>query len=423
MNYLGFHRDQKSPSKNTERNEDGGSPSVSVPIHPNDEPPAYTGNPNSQLKNGRHPGYGAVNAAPNSTRAEESLLNYGRNQDRASESRRQPSCLQGLSLRLKEGAEKIWRFKHNIPGLVIFVVCIISVLIILSFMFCEDCFYTCRIPENAQVIKLIQSIDPNIYNELKVQLDVGITGNIFVTRSKDIFQQDIIITTTMKASTPRMLKYMTQDLVLKNGTSRAESSIFMNMTNTELKQALKRNCTLVDVEIAFPRQLSEFGTIEIHSLYRGTIQVVLDEEFMFDRFLVRAEKGNVNIKDAVVKGELNVMAKEGSIEAIAAVKKVANLSAKNKLDFQLASKSSELDVRAISHTDRASVVLTRRFYGHFSVMTTDSRPELLAPTAFLMLIKSDNHTLYGYISEDGWEPWCLPRLQIRGSSAKLELQG
>ncbi|KAF9350842.1 hypothetical protein BGX26_011021 [Mortierella sp. AD094] len=234
------------------------------------------------------------------------------------------------------------------------------VLFIVGLALCEDCFYTCSIPKDAQVLTFNQTIDPSVFRELTLRLDKGITGNVVVSTSRDRKQRDILITASMRASTPTMLQLISHELYLTNGTSRrAESTIFMDMSGSELNQALKRNCTRVNVDIIFPRHLTEYGIIEIESLYRGNVKVQYDREFWSDEFFIRTTNGDVELNDVIVKDELNVEAKSGSISARAAVKRAVRLTASGRVKLTSTSTSSSLDVSAVSLNSEAVVVLVR----------------------------------------------------------------
>jgi hypothetical protein len=163
---------------------------------------------------------------------------------------------------------------------------------------------------------------------------------------------------SMQASTPEMLSFMTSSLELSPRLGKAESKIFMDMPKRMLDKALNRNCTKVNVEIIFPRQLSEFHTIEIESSHKGNVRIRMDEIYLTNKLWVRTKVGNVNIKDTVVENELNVQAK-GKLEANVAVKSLVKLEASGDINLDLASLSSSLDVNA-NAGGKAIVFLVRK---------------------------------------------------------------
>ncbi|KAF9400508.1 hypothetical protein BGX21_004130 [Mortierella sp. AD011] len=250
---------------------------------------------------------------------------------------------------------------------------------------CEDCWYTCSIPEDAQVLTFKQVINPNVFRELSLRMDKGITGDVVVSTSRDPAQRDIIIKGSMRASTPTMLQFISHELHLTNGLSRrAESTIFMDMTESEINQALKRNCTQVNVDIIFPRYLTEYGIIEINSLYRGDVKVSYDREFLSDQLFIRSTSGDVELDYVIVRDELNVEARSGSIHATAAVKRTVRMTASDMVQLISTSTSSSLDVTAVSLKGRAIITSLRQFYGHFLIRSSQSQPELIGPSDYLV---------------------------------------
>ncbi|KAF9172921.1 hypothetical protein BGX20_004541 [Mortierella sp. AD010] len=129
------------------------------------------------------------------------------------------------------------------------------------------------------------------------------------------------------------------------------------MTESEINQALKRNCTQVNVDIIFPRYLTEYGIIEINSLYRGDVKVSYDREFLSDQLFIRSTSGDVELDYVIVRDELNVEARSGSIHATAAVKRTVRMTASDML---------------------------RQFYGHFLIRSSQSQPELIGPSDYLV---------------------------------------
>ncbi|KAG0012269.1 hypothetical protein BGZ80_000090 [Entomortierella chlamydospora] len=379
-------------------------PSTSIPIsRPDEDPPAYPGEPLPRQNDRPNSG----NDGARELRETQPLLGRERRFRPASRTNRlhMPSI------------------KWNRTTVAILVFFVLAIIIWVASL-CEDCWYTCSIPEDAQILTFNQVIDPNVFRELSLRLDKGITGDVVVSTSRDPAQRDILIKASMRASTPTMLQFISHELHLTNGSyRRAESTIFMNMTESELNQALKRNCTRVNIDIIFPRYLTEYGIIEINSLYRGNVKVNYDREFLSDQLFIRSTSGNVALDYVIVRDELNVEARSGSIYAMAAVKRAVRMTASDTVQLISTSTSSSLDVTAVSLRGRAIVTSQRRFYGHFLIWSSQSRPELIGPSDYLVVTTSDNHTIEGFYTSNGWEPPRLPRLQVKGSSARLELRG
>lgn len=163
---------------------------------------------------------------------------------------------------------------------------------------------------------------------------------------------------SMKASTPDMLSYLAKSLQLSSQKGRAESSIFMNMTEPVLKKALQRNCTRVEVDIVFPRNLTGFRGIEIQSSVRGNVLVRMDDNSLINRMVIKTQNGDVEIEDTIVDKELNVRS-GGSIKADVKVKSLVDLEASGRINLELASKSPTLFVKAKSSSNKVIVFLVR----------------------------------------------------------------
>ncbi|KAF8984330.1 hypothetical protein BGZ46_008309, partial [Entomortierella lignicola] len=184
------------------------------------------------------------------------------------------------------------------------------------------------------------------------------TGDVKVYTARDRNQSDIIIRTSMKASSPTMLQVMTPQLTVDPLRSKAESRIFLNLrSNKEIDQALKRNCTKVNVEIIFPKSVSKYDVFEVLSLYKGDVRIEYDREVISNQLFVEAENGHVKLRNVVVNDELNVEARGGSIDAKVAANSVVRLTSTSYLDLELASYSSNLDARATCRSGHADVVL------------------------------------------------------------------
>lgn len=162
----------------------------------------------------------------------------------------------------------------------------------------------------------------------------------------------------MKASTPDMLSLMAKSLQLTPQRGRAESSLFMNMTEPVLKKALQRNCTRVDVDIVFPRNLTVYRGIDIQSSFRGNVWIKMDDVYLTDKMAIKTTRGDVQIEDAIVEKELNVRS-GGLIQADVKVKSLVDLEANGRINLELASKSPTLYVKAKSLSSKVIVFLVR----------------------------------------------------------------
>ncbi|KAG0041749.1 hypothetical protein BGZ83_001361 [Gryganskiella cystojenkinii] len=298
------------------------------------------------------------------------------------------------------------------------------IALFVAFVFWCDCFHgACEVPEDAPIIRMNQTINADLYPELVFHLDRGITGNIAVSRSRNKNDKDILILMSMQASTPEMLGNMTSSLELNPRTARAESRIFMNMTQSALEKALRRNCTRVNVEIVFPADLPEYRSIEINSNHRGDVRVRLDEIYLTHKLSIKTKRGNVEIRDTIVERGLQVQA-GGSIRADVEAEDLVEMVADSSLRLKLASFSSGLIVKVRSGRD-AAVYLSQPFRGNFLLKSSshDVRPSVWGPPCctYIDTSKSDNYTLKGYVSNSGWPPGYTPRIEIRGGTARLDI--
>ncbi|KAG0205284.1 hypothetical protein BGX28_003086 [Mortierella sp. GBA30] len=295
-------------------------------------------------------------------------------------------------------------------------------LLVLIVMLCD--FSDCQIPDDAEVLAFNQTIDVTKYSGLSFKLDQGISGDIVVSQSRIRSEKDIQIFMYMKASTPSMLGNMAASLDVEPRNSLARSRVFMNMTNSDLKNALKKNCTWVDVEIIFPYRLDGgFESLEIYNTFKGNIQIRLDDVLLREKLILQTTRGDVTVKDVAIVRKVNIVANDGRIDARVTADGVVVLKASRDVELELSSRSNRLDMKVSSTSDDVIVILTRSFYGHISLSSSSERPELMAGCCFYVT-RSDNHTLKGYFSMSGYEPYYLPRIEIDGpAGATLEVLG
>lgn len=163
----------------------------------------------------------------------------------------------------------------------------------------------------------------------------------------------------MQASSPQMLEHMSHILTFDTTRGKAESRIFIDMANTDLEKALKRNCTRVSVNIIFPWHLKEFDAIEIYNAFRGDVEVNLQDVYLLERLFVRVERGDATIK-AYVDRSIEVESRTGKVEADVKAQKTVVITTRHDLDLRVTSGSPDLNVRAVSTKSSAKAVLVRK---------------------------------------------------------------
>ncbi|KAF9568817.1 hypothetical protein EC968_002838 [Mortierella alpina] len=290
-------------------------------------------------------------------------------------------------------------------------------LLIIFVIWC-DCLFTptCEIPSDAEVTTFNRTIDVAQYKGLSFKLDRGISGDIVVSRSRNVSDTDLRIVVFMKASTPLMLSSMAASVDLDPYSSVATSRVFMNMNDSALKKALHRNCTWVDVRIILPATLGGgFESLEIDSSRKGNVLVRLDDLELKEKLVIRAQEGDIAVWDVRVGQEVKIETKRGDIEVHrlwADERVVAKAAGSVALD--MGPTSQYLNLEATSTRKAAVVILTRAFYGHVS-LNSDRVPEVIARCCFYVTSVS-NHTMDGFFTPNGYEPLYLPRVVV---SAKI----
>ncbi|KAF8941285.1 hypothetical protein BGZ47_007444 [Haplosporangium gracile] len=286
--------------------------------------------------------------------------------------------------------------------------------------------YECKIPEDAQVATMEYSFDPADYRELFFHLDEGITGDISVSQSRDRIESNVTILITAQGSTPEMLSAISLKTIPSPRSSFLEANIFLSMkSSSEIRAALARNCTRVEVDIIFPRRLLDYDLIQLESNYAGNVIVAMDPKgaASLERLEISTKSGSVLVKDLVVTEAINVVTKdEGEVEAQVDVAKVIRIQAKNDVSLALKSWTNALDLK-VDTSSEAHVTMKTPFYGHFWLKTTSyfSSPEFFAASCCYYERKRDNNTMIGYMSYNGYEPAYLPRIDVKGYTARLDL--
>ncbi|KAF9186612.1 hypothetical protein BGZ51_001867 [Haplosporangium sp. Z 767] len=298
-------------------------------------------------------------------------------------------------------------------------------LLVFLLLYWVGYFYVCVIPDDAKIVTFNQTIDPSQYTNLFFHLDRGITGDVIVTQSRDRVEQNIQIFVTTKASTAEMLQHISSSLDFKPRTFRAESKFFMDMESSDLKRALSKNCTWVEIDVILPYRLGSIDSLEIQSTFKGGVQIRMDEASITDKLIVKAKEGDVSLKETRIGKELNLVADGGKVEARRiAIDKVVRINARREVDLELDSRSSSLDVKVSSASEYAQVLLMQPYWGHIALKSYWGPSELFTRQCCFYTQKSDEHHLEGYFSIIGFEPWGLPKVEIKGSdSARLEVRG
>ncbi|KAF9907050.1 hypothetical protein EC991_011354 [Linnemannia zychae] len=289
--------------------------------------------------------------------------------------------------------------------------------------------YECKVPEDAEVTTMSYNFDPEEFREFFFHLDEGITGDVIVTQSRDRTETNATILITAQGSTSEMLSAISLATLPNPRTSLLEANLLLNLPSSEIRAALYRNCTRVEVEIMFPRSMVDYDLIQIESRYSGGVVVRLHDRVTLQKTLVErvevlAKRGDVSVKDMVVTKALNVVAKTGAVEAQVEVGKVVNVRAKKDVALALESRSSSMDVK-VSTSNSAQVTMKTPFWGHISLKTTSmfERPEFYpsrCPQCFYTQM-INNSTLMGYMSYSGYEPGYLPRIEMEASATRLDL--
>ncbi|KAG0379317.1 hypothetical protein BGX24_000874 [Mortierella sp. AD032] len=256
-----------------------------------------------------------------------------------------------------------WHTKRFIGrhfGLIVAAVIGLAVLLGIIIMVC-NISPTCEVPENAEVATMSYTFNPEDYREFFFHLDEGIMGDIIVTQSRDREENNVTITITAQGSTPDMLSAIALNALPNRRTSLVETNIFLNMNPSELRTALSRNCTRVEVEIAFPRSLVDYDLIQLESRYGGHVVVQLQDETTarttttVERIEILAKGGDVSVKQVSVARALNIVAKQGVVQADVEVGKIVKVQASD-VDLALESISSSMDVK-VSSSNKAQVIM------------------------------------------------------------------
>ncbi|KAF9153680.1 hypothetical protein BG015_002890 [Linnemannia schmuckeri] len=345
-------------------------------------------------------------------------------------------CLEGLRQRADDLGRRLgwwWDDKwHGMKGWyhkykVLLVAAVVGIALLWGLIHVvERLSYECKIPEDAQVTTMEYSFDPADYREFFFHLDEGITGDISVSQSKDRIESNVTILITAQGSTPEMLSAISLNTIPSRRSSFLETNIFLNMKSSEVRAALSRNCTRVEVDIIFPRRLLDYDLIQLESNYAGNVIVAMDPKgaASIERLEISTKSGSTLVKDVSVTEAMNVVTKggEGKVEAQVDAAKVIRVQAKKDVSLTLESWTNALDLK-VDTSSNAQVTMKTPFYGHFWLKTTSyfSSPEFFASTCCYYERMRDNNTIIGYMSYNGYEPGYLPRIDIKGYTTRLDL--
>ncbi|KAF9366324.1 hypothetical protein BGX34_004249 [Mortierella sp. NVP85] len=280
-------------------------------------------------------------------------------------------------------------------------------------------FYTCDIPGDAEVVKFNHTIDSSKFTRLYYLLEKGVYGDVAVFQSQNPRENNILVSGSIQTSKPEILKHVSTYLDIDSVPGRAQAGISVEMTPRELDKILKRECVRTKVNIVLPRNIKKFGDIMIDSGYRGDVEVDIGQ-LRLDALAVLIEKGDADVK-ASVDGRIEIQSRTGKVKAKVQAEKSVVVTAERDVELELTTESLDLHARAVSIRSSAKTVLTQPFYGHFELSSSFWKPELRGSKRYLKVTHSDNHTMEGYFSSSWREPWYLPRIEVKGTGARLEV--
>ncbi|KAF9120398.1 hypothetical protein BGX30_003198 [Mortierella sp. GBA39] len=204
-------------------------------------------------------------------------------------------------------------------------------------------------------------------------------GDVFVSQSYNTNTQNITINVSARASSTDILQAVT---LSSRGTilhdAYAEADVYLNMNAKERKEAFRKGCTSIRVDILFPANLPSYQSLQIQNPNRGGVHVKLsgsragnnvssaivatkkaaERVMVLDRLDVRVNAGWVTLNDVVVSNELRVVSSQGGINAQVDVHRQAVLKSEQKLNLQLGSFSREMNVNVLSQA-KAHVVMIK----------------------------------------------------------------
>ncbi|KAG0369589.1 hypothetical protein BGX24_002353 [Mortierella sp. AD032] len=279
----------------------------------------------------------------------------------------------------------------------------------------DELSYVCVV-DDIKASHLSLSFNPSDYKNFFFQLDHDIKGDIFVGKSYNNNSPNITIQVTAHASSTEILQ--TFALEATPQLSLMEAKVYLNMTSAQArKMPLRKGCTLVKVDILLPTNLTRYESLWIHHRERGNVNVKMSrghpgganriwpptaetteaEEaavLVIDQLDIQANAGWVTLQDVVVSSELSVVSRLGGINGQVDVEHRVIMDSAKEMTLELSSSSPNLDLKVTSK-ERARVVM-----------------------------KKTAHSLIGYVPDsNGDEPGYLPRIEVRGKAAVVELLG
>ncbi|KAF9931726.1 hypothetical protein FBU30_009650 [Linnemannia zychae] len=279
----------------------------------------------------------------------------------------------------------------------------------------------CKVPENAEETIISYSYDPADFRDFFFHLDEGISGDIYVSQSRDRVESNVTIHISAKGNTHDMLSAISFKTNPNHRGGILETKIHLDMTPSEISAALSKNCTRVEVDIIFPRHMIEYNLIQLESRYKGDVRLRLENTVNVERVEILAKSGSVQVRDVVVTDEMNIVAKRGRVETQSVeIQNAIRVNAKSDVSLELISYTYSMNAKVFTGGN-AQVRLRNQFWGHFSLTTTsDNPPQLVSVQYGYNEQERTNNTLKGFMSYSGYEPGYLPRVDIRGLTARLE---
>ncbi|KAK3841671.1 MAG: hypothetical protein J3R72DRAFT_491249 [Linnemannia gamsii] len=322
---------------------------------------------------------------------------------------------------------------------------LIAILIFFKWSW-DELRYVCVV-DDIKASHLSLSFNPSDYKNFFFQLDHDIKGDIYVGKSYNNNNPNITIQVTAHASSTEILQTFALDATPQ--LSLMEAKVYLNMTSAQArKMPLRKGCTLVKVDILFPTNLTRYESLWIHHRERGNVNVKMSrghpgganriwpptaettvaEEaavIVIDQLDIQANAGWVTLQDVVVSSELSVVSRLGGINGQVDVEHRVIMDSAKEMTLELSSSRPNLDLKVTSK-EIARVVMQTQYFGHVSLTTTSniSAPDVFVPRSRFVKQKKTAHSLIGYVPDsNGDEPGYLPRIEVCGKAAVVELLG
>ncbi|KAG0082424.1 hypothetical protein BGZ93_010963 [Podila epicladia] len=296
---------------------------------------------------------------------------------------------------------------------------------------------SCNLSDNAEsdTTALVFPADKAL--DLQYAIRDGIVGNIVVRESTDWddYPQRVVVHRTWRASSPKLSDAIRDFVSLDEANLKVIAGLELSFNSTEeKKEALKKNCVRVDVEIVYPLGWPGTGRLNVEAI-NGDINVKFDKILKdqpptFDTLVLTTINGEIQLENVLVISNTTLTSANGQIygslrTAGAVEARMLNGPIDLAVDTNIIPGQREwnpkkLDVKLEALNGPITLEVPPSFQGHFKIEAIVGRASITAPVS-IQYKKNTSNQISGWVSSDGREPLSvLPRMLLNSVNGNVK---